>query len=205
MIKHIIFGFLLISILTTSFCQDSSFINVHFLYGSKPRSKYKETESKWFGGILGGHVGIECNTDEIINFLPAGNVHWFEQPDEIQSSFKIHSRSSFYKIFSSSDDSIKKAIVIIPVSKRQKIKFDSLSQIYLTESPYDYAFFGMRCGAAAYDILSQMEILEPLSHSKNWRKIFYPKKFREQLFTKAHENNWEVIKMEGSSKRKWER
>ncbi|MFI5172114.1 MAG: hypothetical protein ACHQFW_06960 [Chitinophagales bacterium] len=201
--------FLLLLLLSSSFlvgyCQDSSFIKVHFLYGSKPAPKYKDVEHKWFGGKLGGHVGIEGSDDEILNFLPNGGVHIFEKSGDIQSRFAVYSEMGFYRIFPSSDDSIKKTIVIIPVSGEQKAIFNSITEIYLADSPYDYAFFGMRCGAAAYDILSRLGIVEPLSHSANWRKIFYPKKLRMQLLETADEKGWQVIEAPGSSKRKWER
>ena len=54
-----------------SYSQDGIFLKVHFLYGSKPLKRDKNTEQKWFGGILGGHVGIEVKEDKVLNFLPS--------------------------------------------------------------------------------------------------------------------------------------
>ncbi|WP_338814872.1 hypothetical protein V9L05_06675 [Bernardetia sp. Wsw4-3y2] len=54
-----------------SYSQDTTFLKVHFLYGSKPLKSDKNTEQKWFGGILGGHVGIEVEEDKVLNFLPS--------------------------------------------------------------------------------------------------------------------------------------
>ena len=51
------------------------FIKVHFLYGSKPKKEYKKTESKWFGGIHGGHVEIEIN-DTVYGFGPYKKFHY---------------------------------------------------------------------------------------------------------------------------------
>jgi hypothetical protein len=42
---------------------------VHFLYGSKPSREARDIEKKWFGGKLGGHVGIEITPDSILNFV----------------------------------------------------------------------------------------------------------------------------------------
>jgi hypothetical protein len=50
--------------------QDSTAIKIHFLYGSKPAKEYKDVEQKWFGGMYGGHAGIEIDSNQILNFLP---------------------------------------------------------------------------------------------------------------------------------------
>jgi hypothetical protein len=199
---------LLALIFCFSFCQlfsqDTVFLKVHFLYGSKPLKAYKDTEEKWFGGILGGHVGIENDSDIIINFLPSGKFHLFAKKDDEHSIYATHSINDFYGILGGDPDSVKKAIVFIPVTMQQKQKFDSITNAYLKQVPYDYALFGMRCGAAAYEILGQLEILPAYSYSKTYKKIFYPKKLRSRLFAKATENDWAITRQEGSVKRKWE-
>ena len=179
-------------------------MKVHFLYGSKPLKKYKDTEQKWFGGILGGHVGIEGDSDKVVNFLRNGKFHWFAKHNNKHSTYAEHSGRDFCCILARNPDSVKKAIVFIPVTMRQKQLFDSISAAYVKETPYDYAFFGMRCGAAAYDILSAIGILPDYSYSKTYRKIFYPKKLRKRLFRKAAENNWTIVRQTGSDRRKWE-
>ena len=187
-----------------AFAQDSFYLKVHFLYGSKPLKKYKATESKWFGGMLGGHVGIESDSGKILNFIPKGEFHWFAKNDKPHSAYAEHGAGGFYSILGGNADSAKKAVVIIPISFQQKQRFDSISNAYLKQTPYDYAFFGMRCGAAAYEILGQLDILPSYSYSKTYKKIFYPKKLRKRLFKKAKENGWTILKEEGSPKRKWE-
>ncbi|MBX7224984.1 MAG: hypothetical protein K1X55_03075 [Chitinophagales bacterium] len=187
-----------------AFSQDSTFLKVHFLYGSKPLKKYKETEPKWFGGILGGHVGIEGDSNKIVNFLPNGKVHFIAKKKDKHSTYAIHSEENFYAILGGNPDSVKKAIVYIPISVQQKQKFDSITSDYLIETPYDYAFFGMRCGAASHDILGQLEIMPNYRYGKTARKIFYPKKLRRRLFKKATANNWMILRQDGSPKRKWE-
>jgi hypothetical protein len=192
----------LISLL--SYSQDSTCLKVHFLYGSKPLKNYKDTEQKSFGGILGGHVGIEGDSGKIVNFLPIGKFHIFAKNKNKHSTYLVHSIENFYSILGGNVDSVKMAIVYIPVSSQVKQTFDSLTTAYLKETPYDYAFVGMRCGAAAYDILGKIGVMPKYNYSKTIKKIFYPKKLRKKLFAKAKQNGWKIITQNGSTKRKWE-
>jgi hypothetical protein len=203
--RQLIITFIFCFTFSPTYSQDSLFLKVHFLYGSKPLKKYKDTESKWFGGILGGHVGIEGERDKILNFLRKGKFHWFAKKDNRHSMYREHASRNFYSIFRTDPDSVKSAIVYIPVTVQQKQQFDSITKCYLQQTPYDYAFIGMRCGAAAYDILGQLGVLKKYSISKTYKKIFYPKKLRKRLLKKAKENNWTIVRQDGSIRRKWER
>ena len=194
------------SFTTGSYAQDTTYLlKVHFLYGSKPAKKYRDTERKWFGGKLGGHVGIEINPDEILNFVPNGKFHVFGKKYNRHSAFAIHSVTGFYSIFGGHPDSVKKAIFYVPVTAQQKSRADSISVSYRQQTPYDYAFFGMRCGAAAYDILAQLEVVKEYKITKTSWKIFYPKKVRKRLLKKAKTNAWKVEITKGSTRRKWEK
>lgn len=186
------------------YSQDSSYLKVHFLYGSKPLEKYKGIEQKWFGGILGGHVGIESTNGEIVNFLPEGKVHLFANKKNKHGTYTIHTEKNFYAILGGNPDSVKKAVVYIPITTWQKEKFINITEEYLRKTPYDYAVFGMRCGAATYEILGKINVLPKYNYIQTCLKIFYPKKLRKLLLKKAIDNNWTVIKQAGSSKRKWE-
>jgi hypothetical protein len=104
-----------------------------------------------------------------------------------------------------SPDSVKKLVVYIPISQQQKIQFDSITRIYLAETPYDYALLGMRCGAATYDILGQIGVLPHLGYRETFTKVAYPKILRKQLLQLAKENNWLVVRADGTKRRKWER
>ena len=189
---------------TRAYSQDTVFLKVHFLYGSKPLKKYKDTERKWFGGMLGGHVGIEGDSDKIVNFLKKGKLHWFAKKNNKHSRYAVHTEKQFYSLFRYNPDSVKQAIVYVPVTCQQKQQFDSITAAYLKETPYDYAFIGMRCSAAAYGILGQLHILPQYSYRKTYRKIFYPKKLRKRLLKKAASSGWLVVRQNGSTTRKWE-
>lgn len=186
------------------FAQDSSFIKVQFIYGSKPLKKYQATERKWFGGISGGHVGIETDSCSVLDFHPTKSFHIFSANNNKHSRFLLRSAKEFWSGFHCSEDAVKKATIVIPVTNAQKQRFDSIANCYLSNTPYDYAFIGMRCAAATYDILSQLGVVERLPLNKVYMKIFYPKLLRLRLYEKAKENGWTVVKQEGSFKRKWE-
>ena len=187
-----------------AFAQDSSFIKVQFIYGSKPLKKYRDTEKKWFGGLPGGHVGIETDSSMVLDFHHYKSFHVFTTNSNKHSRFLLRPSNEFWSGFHCTGETVKKATVIIPVTKAQKQRFDSIANSYLSTTPYDYAFIGMRCAAATYDILSQLGIVDRYPLKMIYMKIFYPKALRHRLYTKAKENGWAVIKQEGSLKRKWE-
>jgi len=183
-----------------AYSSDSLYIKVHFLYGSKPAPKYKDSERKWFGGIPGGHVGIEGDSGRVLNFRSGGKCHLFSDKTNSRAIFEERPVARFYSIYGGEPDSMKKTIVYIPVTLEQKRAFDSIATSYLKQTPYDYAVFGMRCSAAAYDILGQLNIVPHYSHTKT-----YPKLLRKRLLKKADENGWMVVRENGSGRRVWER
>ncbi len=187
------------------FANDSIYIKVHFLYGSKPKREFKDVESKWFGGKLGGHVGIEIDSNKIVDFVPSGEFHYIEKKNDCNSRFAEHTLESFWEIFGGNSDDVKKMTITIPIPVQQKNKLDSIINIYTNETPYDYAFIGMRCGAATYDILSQLGVVKQYSHRRTYMKIFYPKKLRIPLAEQAKQNNWVIQQQEGTTNRKWEK
>jgi len=199
------YTFLFCFITLLSFSQDTTYLKVHFLYGSKPLYKYRESEPVWFGGILGGHVGIEADSGKIIDFSPSGKFHVFENDYFRRGRFTVKTRERFYSTLGGDPDSAKKAIVYIPVSKGQRDQFDSVTTCYLRQTPYDYAFIGMRCSAAAYDVLGKLGIVNPYSRRETYRRIFYPRLLRKRLLKKAVDNKWTVERHPGCSKRKWEK
>jgi hypothetical protein len=182
--------------------QDS--IKVQFIYGSKPLKKYKSEEKKWFGGMLGGHVGIEGDSGKFYSFEITGKNKIFNGKKN-NSTYKIETAGEFWNVMETKEDSIKTATIVVPISPKQKQKFDSITTTYAKEVPYCYAVFGMRCGACTYDILAQMELFPRYSQFRTSMKIFYPRRLRKRLLAKAEQHNWTIIQKEGTPKRKWER
>jgi len=202
--KKICLAVVLCCLMASLHAQDTAYLRVHFLYGSRPLKAFKD-EPKWFGGILGGHVGIEATNNRILNFIPHGRFRIVARNKIKHSKYVVDSFHQFYsRLGGQHPDSTKQAIVIIPVSLQQKQKFDSIATRYLDETPYDYAFVGMRCGAATYEILAKLGILKQFTHAKTVTKIAYPKKLRKRLLRKAEKNGWTVIRQAGTSRRKWE-
>ena len=204
-IRRAILGIFLLIFIGDLSAAEPVYIKVHFLYGSKPGRDFRETESRWFGGIPGGHVGIEVDSNVIMDFTMHGKFHVIAKNKKPHSRFAIHNSQNFWEIFGYPADKVKKATIIIPVSEQQKKELDSIFAAYTTQTPYDYAFIGMRCGAAAYDVLSRIGILPQYSLRKTYFKIFYPKRLRKILLEKAAVHNWVIERQEGSSSRKWER
>jgi hypothetical protein len=196
--------FLSFSCFLLAHSQDSPCIKVQFIYGSKPVKKYKDTEEKWFGGIHGGHVGIEADTGTFYSFEKTGKNKVFNgKPNNC--AFKSVGAEEFWTIMKTKEDSLKSTTIIIPITGQQKQKLDSITRCYIQQVPYCYAVFGMRCAASTYEILAQMGILPEYSSFKTTMKIFYPRRLRKRLLSRAEKNNWTVIRKEGTQKRKWEK
>lgn len=184
--------------------QDGYFIKVQFIYGSRPLKAHKQTEQKWFGGMLGGHVGIEDQSDVFYSF----EIHGKNKIIGRKATNSVYCRetaSEFWSIMKTDGACVKKATVIIPLSAAQKQTFDSITNDYLAHVPYGYAVFGMRCAASTYEILAQMNILPQYSRYTTWRKIFYPRRLRKRLFKEAETNGWTVSTEAGAPTRKWEK
>lgn len=171
-------------------------IKVHFMYGSKPRWKDRRSEYHWFGGIKGGHVSIEID-NKVIGFVPAGRLHIFSHKHKRHSGFRIERLSSWQ----GDTPTIKYTSVIIPLSLQKYQQLQNILQNYTDSTPYDYAFFGMRCAAATCEILSQLNILAKGNIYTN----FYPQLFRRRLIKLAQRNHWDIIRHAGRPSRKWER
>lgn len=187
------------------FASDSSLIKVHFLYGSKPKKEFKAVEKQWFGGMLGGHVGIEYVPGYVIDFVPYGKFHVISHHKNMHSRFNNRTVASFWTTLGSNTHDAKKASFVIPINEKQKRCLDSLVHVYTQATPYDYAFVGMRCGAAAYDILSLIDVVKKHPRWELVFKIFYPKRLRKRLFCLAKEKAWKVETQEGTHRRVWER
>lgn len=179
-----------------AFSQDT--VSVYFIYGSKPVS---ETESKWFGGKMGGHVGMGFSKDSVFHFNPNGKVGAFG--DKTQPGTWLRSTErEFLCTFGCDSNQI--LIVQIPISAEEKNAIRTTALQFLEQSPYPYAFFGMRCTSSCYHLLSQTHFFKPKSKSRMIRNYFIPRKLRKELLKKGKRNEWKIICQEGRTSRKWD-
>lgn len=191
---------LLILILPLSFIglTQTDTLVVEVIYGSKPIDK---NERHWFGGKLGGHIGLKIGNDSVMHFVPGGRVAATNINSDI-GRYLISSERSFYRTFYC--DTTKTCQIFIPVTSSQKQQLITDSRAFLKEGPYPYAFFGMRCAAACYHLLSLADVTKDLSRSRMTWKFFYPRKLRKFLFKEAKINGWIIRETSGSTKRKWD-
>jgi hypothetical protein len=180
-------------------------LHVRFLYGSKPKPEHKREQKRWFGGMLGGHVGIQYDSARYLSFFYEGRVHVFQHAKRKNGRYDLQTNADFNCIMDECVDSVKSLSIYIPITRIQKEKFLSISNAHIKETPYDYAFFGMRCGSSTYDVLSHVGVLKHLSYFKMWTTIFYPRKLRWRLIRQAKKNKWRMVKIKGTHKRFWEK
>lgn len=187
---------------TQGFAQaDSShYIKVNFLYGSKPHRAHKSTEQKSFGGLHGGHVTIQAGDLDYGFRRTNKNTHIF--PNKKRASVftvrELEGKSRY-------GEGRKTVTFIIPLSSEQYQSLGQIHQAYCDSTPYDYAFFGMRCAAATQEILGEIGVLNKKKRFFNIVTTFYPKRLRKRIFRLAEAKGFEVIKTEGRPTRKWER
>ena len=188
-------------LITALFGQNQHTIKVYFKYGSKPARHFKKTEEKYFGGIHGGHVSIGVDT-AVIGFSFYYGYHIFPNNKKLNGVYNFEGIHKFRK------DTVgfKYTTFQISLTDTQYYKLNTIFNNYLfLRTPYDYALFGMRCAAAAYDVLSQIGIFKVRSRCCNIISNFYPKLLRKKMFKLAKKNNYTILKHAGRTSRKWER
>jgi hypothetical protein len=195
MLKKILICLLPAFFLTSLYSLDTA--RVLFVYGSRPKVKQ---ESKWFGGIHGGHVSVQYQS-VYASFVPEGKFHYVASRKHIHSTFVTESEDRFVYDTQGS----RYLIICIPVTVHQRRALDSVMAHRLAESPYDYAFIGMRCASAAYEVLSAAGIYPRMRTRRMIYQYFYPKKLRKKLLKDAIRNQWQVVYRPGRNTRKWER
>ncbi len=192
----------LILCFTASQSQNDSlrYIKVHFLYGSKPKKQFKTTENKYFGGLHGGHVSIQVGNMDY-GFEPTDKVHIIAHKRHYKANFVENIVNGHMRY----DTTSKVVTFIIPISIEQYNNLNRINQNYCKVTPYDYAFFGMRCASTAQDILGQIGVVKKKRRFNNIVTTFYPKKLRKRMFRLAEKNNYTIIQRPGRASRKWER
>lgn len=187
----------------------SDSVRVLFIYGSYPAKGYKKTERKWFGGIYGGHVGLEIARDSVLSFRSTEYPCHFFPHRRFSSTWEIKTLYRMWETFPPHNykvEELKRVVFTIPVTKTQKYKIDSLAVRYLQKTPYDYATAGMRCASATYEVLAKAGLFKEYG-SSTWWKILTPKDLRTILFKKARSpkgEGWKIYQYPGSKRRIWE-
>lgn len=198
--RLLIFSFFLLFLNQLS-ASDSLYFKMHFVYGSKPKKAFKATEHKIFGGIHGGHVYTEVK-GKIISFGPNnGQWHIFQHKKNIVGKYRVDKDLKWH----GDTSKIKIATVLIPITQTQAERYKQVTDSFLLNSPYDYAFFGMRCAAAAYDVSALIGISKHKRRGYIIRHHFYPQRLRIKILKRAKKEGWQVITQEGRNTRIWER
>jgi hypothetical protein len=186
-------------IIISSIAQSNHKIIVSFLHGSKPYREQRRIEYKETGGYYGGHVSIIIDSIEF-GFTSGKRVNIFPS--------RKHPNGIFYceelKDFKKDTIGLKYTTIEIPINDEQYTNLKLIIEKYLGRPPYDYAFFGMRCASATYDVLSQIGIVKTKSHFSNVVSNFYPKLLRYKMRVLAKKNHYRLIIHKGKKTRIWE-
>ena len=213
LLKRLLASFTSLVFCTGTFAQATDSVKVLFIYGSKPAREYRHAERRWFGGVRGGHAAVQIGADKVLSFRSTEYpCHIFAKKNKqkFASLFEYRTVNGAWETFPPHNyiiDSLKRAEVVIPINAEQRKKIDSIAIVYTRSTPYDYAFLGMRCASATYDVLQQAGITESHKHG-NWLRIFTVRSLRKRLFTiakKNQANGWVRRIYKGGSHRKWEK
>lgn len=168
--------------------------------------------------LRGGHVGVEYEPDKILSFQPvhytgiarAGHLIPSSREKNFNSCFKVYSERRMWNVLGNyydNIDSLRRAVFVVPITAAQKHTLDSLAQTYTSTTPYDYAFLGMRCASATYDVLRIAGIVTECRHNI-WYNVFTTQDFRWLLYReylRNKENGWRLYTCKGSTSRKWDK
>lgn len=174
-------------------------LTIHFLHGSRPARGHRHTESRWFGGIHGGHVYLQSG-DRLFSFYPAGSFHVFARKKQLHGRYVEESLADWR----ADTPGMKITSVSIVLDSCHHQCLLAVRDHYLAQSPYDYALFGMRCASAAADVLGKAGVLRPRSHLWLVTRYFYPQPLRRKMLRMAGRKAWLVRKQPGRPGRKWE-
>ncbi|HET6253356.1 MAG TPA: hypothetical protein VFE32_04755 [Puia sp.] len=200
-------------------------IRILCLYGSVPAKGYWKVEPyhgphnliNMVAKLHGGHVGIEYAPDKVLSFQPQA-YGGLAASGHFVAHFSKRSFNSWFRVYSvdrmwsclgnryNSIDSLRRAVFVIPITAAQRHTLDSLVKSYTTQTPYDYAFFGMRCASSSYDVLQTAGILPKTGLT--WYNVFTTQEFRYLLYQEYLRNRgegWQLYTSKGSVSRKWEK
>jgi len=199
-VKNIWFSIVLIVLSGHSFAQEEHLLKVFFRYGSIPETGYEYIEYEETGGLHGGHVSLGLDSLEI-GFTSENVIHLFARKNDIKGIFYWE----YLRNFEEQVAGKKYITFLVPLTQDQYIKLRSILMAYIDTPPYDYAFFGMRCASATYDVLSQIGLFKSVSRGQMIISNFYPRLFRRKMMELAHKNGYSIIRIKGRKSRIWEK
>lgn len=138
---------------------------------------------KWFSGLFTGHVGIEFNPGEIVNFFPEGRFHWIANNQHPHARFVIHTPQEFRRLYN--PDAFHLSIFYFQIPLPQQQMLEKIIESYTHRPPYDYAFLGMRCASATYEIMARAGILQQASWLFLVFRFFTPGLLKQYLRKQA--------------------
>ena len=202
-----------------------STIRILCLYGSVPAKGYWKIEPlhgphniiNYTAKLHGGHVGIQYAPAKVLSFQPltygglAASGHFIPnfRKHNFNSCFRIVTVNHIWNClgnYYNNIDSLRRAIFVIPITPTQRRILDSLAARYTQQTPYDYAFLGMRCASSTYDVLQAAGILPKTDMT--WYNVFTTREFRYLLYQEYVRNKdkgWQLYTSKGSQSRKWEK
>jgi hypothetical protein len=168
--------------------------------------------------LHGGHVTVEYDHNKALSFQPirynglggAGHIMPRAKARNYNSCFRIYPESRAWGVlgnYYNNIDSLRRAVFIIPVNAAQKHALDSLAQAYTRSTPYDYAFFGMRCASASYAFLEEAGLVSEYRRHI-WLNVFTTRDFRNALYKdylRNKDKGWRLETTRGSLSRQWEK
>lgn len=200
MAKSLLLFFLLLNLPLTSLAQTSDstyFIYVHILHGSKPAAR---GEYWSVGGYLGGHVVTQIDSFAYGFNFRSKRIRAFPRR---RNSSGIMEKENYYE-WKRDRSRYKITTVEIPVTAVQYQQLKREYEQHVSSTPYDYAFFGMRCAASCYHMLGGIGVVNPYSRLRSVIMAFHPKALRKRLVELADEKKYKIKVQPGSRSRKWE-
>ncbi|MCU0435712.1 MAG: hypothetical protein MUC87_19785 [Bacteroidia bacterium] len=175
---------------------------VRIAHGSRPHPQHRDTEIHWLGGMYGGHVVIELDSLAYGFNYNTRRVHIFPRKKERKQA-GVFERDNAPRL-NKGWQGMKMTSVYVPLSDSEYVFMKNRLESLHGDTPFDYAFFGMRCASTAYMLLSEIAVFEKAGKIKSMRKAFHPKALRKRLLKAAAAQNLKVEVQPGNTERIWE-
>ncbi len=181
-------------------------ITIHCIHGSLWRKWWETDPRPRTGGLLGGHVVIECG-DTICHFdnknMPI-SIFYSSRPS---NSFVICETVGHWRNRTKNDEITSYNISVTETEYEQMQKIIDQFKAGISPVPYNYSFFGYRCYAFVYDTISRVNVVSNTSKVVIGLYGFVPPLARivlVQCLKKSH-RKYKIVRQRGEATRIWER